>query len=88
MSAKYNHEGTEIVETQLNGTIKDMFSLQEILRGQSFDDQTNELADGEIELFYRTDKKSKKMLKAEASLIFRKDQEIFRKQTLKLTQNG
>jgi len=88
MSAKYNHEGTEIVETQLNGTIKDMFSLQEILRGQSFDDQTNELADGEIELFYRTDKKSKKMLEAEASLIFRKDQEIFRKQTLKLTQNG
>ncbi|UQB69200.1 LysM peptidoglycan-binding domain-containing protein [Epilithonimonas zeae] len=88
MSANYNHEGTEIVETKLNGTIKDMFSLQEILRGQSFDNQNEELADGEIDLLYRTDKKTKRMLEAEASVTFRKDQEIFRKQTLKLTQNG
>ncbi|MFC4163053.1 hypothetical protein ACFOWU_05265 [Epilithonimonas zeae] len=88
MSAKYNHEGTEIVETKLSGTIKDMFGLQEILRGQSFDNQSEELADGEIELLYRTDKKTKRMLEAEASVTFRKDQEIFRKQTLKLTQNG
>ncbi|WP_333852021.1 hypothetical protein [Epilithonimonas sp.] len=88
MSAKYNHEGTEIVETQLKGKIKDLFSLQEILRGQSFEDQRDELVDGEIELLYNTDKKTKKMLEAEASLTFKKDQEIFRKQTLKLTQNG
>lgn len=87
MSANYNHEGIEIVETQLKGTIKDLFSLQEILRGQSFDDQPDELVDGEIELLYKTDKKTKKMLKAEASVTFKKDQEIFRKQTLKLTQN-
>ena len=88
MSANYNHEGTEIVETQLKGKIKDLFSLQEILRGQSFDDQPDELVDGEIELLYKTDKKTKKMLEAEASVTFKKDQEIFRKQTLKLTQNG
>lgn len=87
MSANYNHEGTEIVETQLKGRIKDLFSLQEILRGHSFDDQPDDLVDGEIELLYKTDKKTKKMLEAEASLTFKKDQEIFRKQTLKLTQN-
>lgn len=88
MSAKYNHEGTEIVQTQLKGIIKDLFSLQEILRGQSFDDKPDELVDGEIELSYKTDKKTKRMYEAEASVTFRKDQEIFRKQTLKLTQNG
>lgn len=87
MSANYNHEGTEIVETKLSGTINDMFSLQEILRGQSFDNQNDELADSEIELLYRTDKKTKKMHEAEALITFKKDQEIFRKQTLKLTQN-
>ena len=81
MSANYNHEGTEIVETQLKGIIKDLFSLQEILRGQPFDDQPNELVDGEIELCYKTDKKTKRMYEAEASVTFRKDQEIFRKQT-------
>lgn len=88
MQATYNHEGTEIVETQLKGQLRDMFSLQEILRGTSFDDHSEELADGQIELLYTTDKRTKKLMYAEASVTFRKDNEIFRKHTLKLTQNG
>ncbi|WDF45924.1 hypothetical protein PQ459_13550 [Chryseobacterium sp. KACC 21268] len=87
-SARYNHEDENIVVTKLKGMIKDLFSLQDILRGQSFDNYSQELADGEINLIYKTDKKTKKMLGAEASIIFRKDSEIVREQTLKLLQNG
>lgn len=88
MSAYYNHEGTETVETKLKGKIKDLFSLQEILRGKSFDDQPDELVDGELELLYKTDKETKKMQEAEASVKFKENQQILRKQTLKLTKNG
>ncbi|MNY49378.1 hypothetical protein D3C86_1847950 [compost metagenome] len=87
-SARYNHEDENIVVTKLKGLIKDLFSLQDILRGKSFDNYSQELADGEINLLYKTDKKTKKMLEAEASIIFRKDSEIVREQTLKLLQNG
>lgn len=87
MSAKYNHEGEQVVETLLNGTLQETFSLQEILRGISFDKESEELADGEIELRYITDKKSKKMIEAAASVTFRNDDELYRKQTLKLTQD-
>ena len=87
MLAEYNHEETEVVETLLRGHIKDAFSLQEILRGKSFDQEPEELADGEIEVRYVTNKKTKKMLEAEASVTFRNDDELYRKQTLKLTQD-
>lgn len=87
MHAEYDHQSTEIVETLLKGKIKDTFSLQEILRGISFDEEPEELADGEIELRYITDKKTKKMLEAEASVTFRNADELYRKQTLKLTQD-
>lgn len=87
MYAEYNHEGTEVVETLLKGHIKDAFSLQEILRGISFDEDPEELAYGEIELRYVTDKKTKKMLQAEASVTFRSEDELYRKQTLKLTHD-
>ncbi|MBV6878695.1 hypothetical protein NG800_002285 [Epilithonimonas ginsengisoli] len=87
MRAEYNHEGTEVVETLLTGNIKDAFSLQEILRGISFDQESEELADGEIEIRYLTDKKTKKMLEAEASVTFRNEDELYRKQTLKITHD-
>lgn len=87
MSAEYDHKGTEIVETVLRGTINDTYSLQEILRKKSFDNNSKELADGEIEIRYITNKKTKQMLDAEASIIFKNDDELYRKQTLKLTQN-
>ena len=88
MSANYYHKGIGIVETKLRGNIKDMFSLQDILRGKQVDFQSKELADGEIELLYKTDKKSKGLLEAEASITFWNGDDIFRKQTLKLTHDG
>lgn len=88
MFATYNHAEKDFVETRLKGVLKELFSLQEILRRQPFDDRCQELEDAEINLLYKTDKKTKKMIEAEASIIFRKDSEIFREQTLKLTQNG
>jgi len=88
MRATYNHDDTAMVETELKGEIKDMFSLQEILRGISFDTENEELADGEITLLYKTDKKTKKLLEAKASVIFRKENTMYKEQTLKLTQNG
>ena len=87
MSARYNHKGTGIVETSILGFIRDAFTLQEILRGTASDSEPEQPADGDVELRYKTDKKTKKMLVAEASVTFRNDNEIYRKQTLKLTRN-
>ncbi len=87
MSASYNHDSTEIIETILKGSIRDNISLQEILRGNRFSEISEETVDGEIELNYLTDKKTKKMLQAKVSVIFWNDNELYRKQTLKLTQN-
>lgn len=87
MRAEYNHEGTEIVETSLRGYFNDSLSFNEILRGIRFDNLSENPADGEIEIRYITDKKSKKMLEATASLLIRNEDEIYKKQTLKLTHN-
>lgn len=87
MSAYYNHEGTEIVETFLKGNITEKCSLQELLRGIKFGDESADAVEGEIEVRYITDKKSKKMLQAEASMILKNDGEIYRKQTLKLSKH-
>lgn len=88
MNANYDHQNDEFVATVLQGNIKDAYSLQEILRGKSFDDEAEEFADGAIELRYITDKKTKKMLRAEASVTFRNDNELYQTQTVKLTPNG
>ncbi len=88
MHATYNHDDAVIVETELRGKIKDMFSLQEILRGISFDTENEELADGEIKLLYKTHKKTKKLLEANASVLFRREDTLYKEHTLKLTQNG
>ncbi|MCJ8155752.1 LysM peptidoglycan-binding domain-containing protein [Chryseobacterium sp. SSA4.19] len=87
MSAEYNHENTETVETLLKGSIKDPFCLQEIIRGISFNEESDEPANSQVELWYLTDKKTKKMLEAEASVSLWNDNELYRKQTLKLTQD-
>jgi hypothetical protein len=87
MTAGYDHEDTETVETLLKGTIEDAFSLQEILLGISFDEKSDVLADGEMEFRYITDKNTKKMLKAEASVTFKNDDELYSKKTIKLTKD-
>lgn len=87
MSAQYDHKGTEIVQTLVQGQIKDSYSLPEILRGKSLDDQSENLADGQISFQYGTDKKTKILRHANASIKFLNDNELYRQQTLKLTQN-
>lgn len=85
MNAKYDHREAGIAETLLKGDIEDPFSIQEIVRGTSFTRKSEEQAGGEIEFRYLTDKKTKKMLQAEASVILKNQEELYRKQTLKLT---
>lgn len=87
MSAEYDHKGTEIVQTLLLGQINDAFSLQEILRGKSLDHQSENLAEGQISFRYITDKKTKTLNYADASIKFMNENELYREQTLKLTQN-
>lgn len=87
MNAEYNHDDPEFVQTLLSGRIDDTFSLQEILRGVRFTEEPEKPADGEIEFRYRTDKKTKKMLQAEASVILNSEDELYRKQTIKLISN-
>lgn len=84
MNAEYNHTESGIAETLLKGYIEDLFSIQEIVRGSSFTEKSQEQAGGEIEFRYLTDKKTKKMLQAEASVILKNQEELYRKQTLKL----
>ncbi len=84
MNVEYNHEDPEFVQTLLLGQVTDSFSLQEILRGKSIDDPSQNPADGQIAFRYMTDKKTKKMLQAEASVILNNEDELYRKHTLKL----
>ncbi|WP_027388267.1 hypothetical protein [Chryseobacterium gregarium] len=84
MNAEFNHTESGIAETLLKGYIEEPSSIQEVLRGVSFTEKSEEQADGTIEFRYRTDKKTKKMLQAEASVILKNEGELYRKQTLKL----
>lgn len=86
MSAEYDHKGTEIVQTLLLGNNKDAFSLQEILRGKTPDDESENLAEGQIAFRYITEKKTKTLNHADASIKFLNDNELYRQQTLKLTR--
>ncbi|GEN77524.1 hypothetical protein [Chryseobacterium hagamense] len=87
MNAEYHHTEPETAETVLRGYIEEPLSIQEILRGVRFTEEPEKPADGEIEFRYRTDKKTKKMLQAEASVILNSEDELYRKQTIKLISN-
>lgn len=87
MNAEYNHEDPEFVQTLLLGQINDTFSLQEILRGKSIEDPSQNIADGQIAFRYITDKKTKTLNHADASVKFMNDDEFYRQQTLKLSRN-
>lgn len=84
MNAEYSHTEPETAETLLKGYIEEPSSIQEVLRGVPFTEKSEEQADGTLEFRYRTDKKTKKMLQAEASVILNSEGELYRKQTLKL----
>ncbi|WP_294307334.1 hypothetical protein [uncultured Chryseobacterium sp.] len=87
MNAEYHHAEPETAETLLRGYIEEPLSIQEILRGVRFTEEPEEPADGEIEFRYRTDKKTKKILQAEAFVILNSEDELYRKQTIKLISN-
>ncbi|WP_294288469.1 hypothetical protein [uncultured Chryseobacterium sp.] len=87
MSAEYHHTEPETAETLITGYIEEPVRMQEILRGVRFTEKSEEQAEGEIEFRYRTDKKTKKMLQAEASVILNSEDELYRKQTIKLISN-
>lgn len=87
MNVEYNHEDPEFVQTLLLGHINDTFSLQEILRGKSIDDRSQDHADGQIAFRYITDKKTKTLNHADASVKFMNDHQFYRQQTLKLSRN-
>lgn len=87
MNAEYNHEDPEFVQTLLLGQVNDTFSLQEILRGKSIEDPSQNIADGQIAFRYITDKKTKTLNHADASVKFMNDDEFYRQQTLKLSRN-
>lgn len=87
MNAAYNHEDPEFVQTLLLGRINDTFSLQEILRGKSIEGSSQNLADGQVAFRYITDKKTKTLNHADASVKFINDDELYRQQTLKLSRN-
>jgi hypothetical protein len=87
MNVEYNHEDPEFVQTLMLGHINDTFSLQEILRGKSIDDRSQDHADGQIAFRYITDKKTKTLNHADASVKFMNDHQLYRQQTLKLSRN-
>lgn len=87
MNVEYNYEDPEFLQTLLLGRINDTVSLQEILRGKSIEDPSQNHADGQIAFRYITDKKTKTLNHADASVKFMNDDELYRQQTLKLSRN-
>ena len=68
-SASHNHEAEDWVETFLTADIKDEIGLQELLRNKEYHEEAVKPISGTVEIHYTTDKTSKQLLDAKATII-------------------
>lgn len=82
----YEHVNSGEIRTNLRGEIDERVSLQQILSGNKFDEETGNPAVGLVELKYTTDKTTKQLRTAEAGIALLQEGEIYRKQKIKLSK--
>lgn len=85
--AEYNLESSRFAETVIKGEILEKYNLSEILKGIKSGGETDEHAQLELKISYRTNKTKKHLESAAANLLFWQDGELYREHRLTLTQN-
>ncbi len=77
LEANYNHEDSEYVETTINGKVTEECSLQELMKGVKFSESFEVPIEGELNLRYKTHKKTKQLAEAEISIILFNEGEVY-----------
>ncbi|SFI50255.1 hypothetical protein [Halpernia frigidisoli] len=85
-NVNFNHLNENEIEINLKGEIEENSSLQELLKGKKFNDGAEDAAVGLVELKYKTEKKTKQLLKVEAGIALLQDGDIYRKQKITLSK--
>ena len=82
MTAEYNHNDSDFVETLIKRKITEKCSLQQLLKGLTKQEEAEEYDEGEIEISYKTHKKNKKILSGEITIKLFHYGEIYQKSYL------
>lgn len=83
-NVEFIHSNEEHIQTNLKGEIQEKISLQELLKGKKFNEETEDPLLGLIEFKYTTHKHSKQLLQTEAGVALLHEGEVYRKQKIKL----
>lgn len=82
----FDHINSEEIQSDLRGEISENVSLQEMLRGKRSGEEAEEQLIGLVELKYTTHKKTKQLITAEGGIALLLQDEIYRKQKIKLSK--
>lgn len=83
----HEHLDAERIQTKMKGKANEDVSLQDLLSGRKFGDDSAEPLDATLEMIYITDKLTKKLLDLKGSVILSFEDEIFKKHQLKITKS-
>lgn len=81
---EYNYDNTDTVETIIHGNSIDDCSLQELIKGNRFEEIREEKVSGKIQIKYTTDKITKQLLRADAEVTLWHEDEMYSKHILTL----
>lgn len=79
---EYNHDNPDAVETTIHGNNIDDYTLQELIKGDKFEEIREEKVSGKIKIKYTTDKTTKQLLRADAEAVLWHEEEMYSKHTL------
>ena len=86
-NVKYNLDSVQSAETQIRAENVEKYSLSEILKGIKSGEETDEVAQIEMKISYRTNKITKQLESATATVRFWHDGELYKEHQLTITQN-
>lgn len=83
---EYNHDNPDVVETIIHGDSIDDCSLQELIKGNRFEEMREEKVSGKIQIKYITDKITKQLLHTDAEVTLWHEDEMYSKHILTLVE--
>lgn len=84
-NTKYDLQSVNSAETQIRGENIEKYSLSEILKGIKSGEETDEVAQIEIKISYKTNKTIKQLESANATLLFWQNGELYKEHQLTIT---
>ena len=84
LEAEFNHENEEFVNTIITGNVVEQCSLLELLKGIRFDEEPDEPIVGRIVLDYSTDKITKSLISANATITLWNEEDLYFKHQISI----